>query len=840
KTPISSNDIEEKWKTNFGKGWSNGAGTPIIVGDYLYVTDSVNKTLNRISPETGETLKSVPCDKEYQFFTTIAYFDGMIFVPKSIKAGKKSVAIVTAYDEESMDKIWDTEPIGDIDAQLQPLSAISCHNGYIYISVSNGKANLGAFACFDVIDYDKTKSDETKSPTWVYTPDEGLKSGYYWSGGAVVNNAIVFGGEATELVSHSLNSSDVYDKIVLEQNPATGIRSTAVYDPDTNRIFVTSKSGYMHSIKMNGDNTFDKNSLISVKLGNDITSSPVVFKGRVYVGGGGISSTSGFTVLNADTLDIIYQINDIKSQSSPIITTAYATEENGWQIYAYVTKYAGYENGIYTDYAPNSSCIYCISDKQGQTTGEFSDIITPSKRNYCTQSLTIDKNGNMYYYNDTAYMFAFGHKDASKAEYTAIDIENQINLMKSKSTIMSRDFEQLKRVMTRYDVLSKSEQKKVVNLPDLTDMIKKSEALSDELTVVSDLNFALKNLDVNSITLIDDEKITQLSVNYHSLSEASKKLVTNADRLFAAIVKIQGFKDADMIAGIMKSIKNLPSLSEICLDDKDMVLNVEHTLSNQNEIVKNGVDATKLNALIARINEIEEAVISINNRIFNNIDPMNVTLGDKATIDDLIEACKKVSEKDKKHIKNYDDVLFAKKVIEQLQNGIIPKEVFENIFGSDKSYSYEGKTAEGNSYTIVFDGKNITDPTIDFNATISFGSKNSDDIKNIASDAVILSFTYEGLLPGKAMMTIDVDLEDGTYSLFYFNEKTKKSEFLQEIKVSNGKTSFEINHCSDYFISAAKNPSTGEKQPVAVYIIIACCVIIIAGFFVFQRFKKNK
>ena len=49
--------------------------------------------------------------------------------------------------------------------------------------------------------------------------------------------------------------------------------------------------------------------------------------------------------MDSETLEIIYQIDEVKTQASPIVTTAYATEENGYEVKMYVTGFGGIGSG---------------------------------------------------------------------------------------------------------------------------------------------------------------------------------------------------------------------------------------------------------------------------------------------------------------------------------------------------------------------------------------------------------------------------------------------------------------------------------------------------------------
>lgn len=827
KTPTTASDIQEKWKAAFGNGWTSSSGTPIIVGDYMYVLSSKNKALERISLENGQTAASTPCPGANQFFSTIGYGDGKIFVPR--QSGQQ--AVIYAYDEQTMEMLWISEPIGDPAASIQPLSPVIYYNGHIYVGASNGQASLGAFACFTTKDDDSSKTDEVKNAVWQYKPDDS-KSGYYWSSGAIAGNTIVFAGEASELVLHSLTNDTVYDQYNLGH---AGVRSNTCYDADTRRVYVTTKDGYLCSIKINSNNTFDKGSYLEIKLGNDLTSSPVVFKGRVYVGGGGISSAAGFSVLNAGTFELIYQINTLKTQASPILTTAYATAENNWEVQLYVTDYE------------RPSGLWMITDKQGQTEGICTKLIDPSETQYCTQSVTIDKNGSIYYFNDSGKMFAFSHKNAQTGAYTAQDVVNAIKLAESNGRITLNDEFSLNRIQARYNSLDTAERAKVSNYDKLTAMTAQIEALKNEANTVAELNKALENLVISNVTLEDEADISAQFERYNSLSEEGKKMVQKADILMQAVDKIQEIKDNNMVHTLEEKIAALPSVDEVVYDDKAKVEEVVTLLKNQDNIVQAKIDKTKLDALVSKLTTIEADIKDLNQQIFDKIDPMNITLADKETIEKLLTAYQALNEKNRKHITYYDDLVFAQKVITGLEQNLVIPEVFEYLAGSDKDYIIPGKTDTGKEYKITFNGIDITDPSIAFNTEISFDCANKDKIKALDENAVIVSFKHTGTLPGKAAVELAVDLADGKYKLYYFNAQTGKAECAGDATVANGKTVFTVTQGADYFISAKENlsngnngntgntPNTGDNGN-----LLAAFIILILSAGVMVAFRKRK
>lgn len=800
KTPVSKDSTVEKWAMKFGTGWSDVPGTPVIVGDYLYCLVAGQSKLYRVDANTGEILKSVPCAGKSQFFSTIAYYDGVIYVPRA--ASDNTGAVIVAYDEETMEQLWISEPIGGANSRIQPLSAVTGYDGHIYVGVSDGSASEGAYVCFDTVDENPEKSDEVKAPVWTYKP-ENMKSGYYWSAGAIVGDTIVFGGEATELVIHSLTEDKAYDTLVLEPDAASGIRSSVHYDAATNRVFVALKSGNIYSVKISGDNTFDTASVMKTNIGNDITSSPVVFGGRLYIGGGGISSGNGFTVMDSETLETIYQIDEVKTQASPIVTTAYATEENGYEVKMYVTDYGGYASGGYT---PTSSCIYMITDRQGQTEPEYEIIATPSQFQYCTQSAAIGADGSIYFYNDSGTMFCFSNKDDADGEYTAKDMINAISLF-DFTGVTERDEYRLNRLKLRYDLMSDSEKAKVTNYEKLEEMLEKIENLKNEEKIVAELNEYIKNVNPDELTIADSDTVNGWYAKYNALSAQSKALVENSEKLLKCVAIIENLNNQDAAANLNKLIAALPDADKVTLKDRDKILEVLSLYEIQSDEVKKTCDSEKLLAAADRAEELWTKVQALDERIFNEIDPLNTTLETEKTVAEIEKEYSLLSETDKEYVIRYDDVLFARRVIDSLKNGVIISEMLMNLAGSPDVYRAEYENA-----VFAFKGTDITDPTKDFNLSVTFGGDSESEIKAFYADAFVFTLNHEGALPAKTQITLKTSLPDGEYKLYRFENGEAVS--VGDGVCENGSLEFTAQDGGIYFavpVSASNPGSLGDS-----------------------------
>ncbi len=797
KTPRTADEVTLAWTMAFGSGWFSAAGSPVAVGDSLYLLNANTKTIDRVSPETGEVLASGDCPGGSQFFSIIGSGDGLIFVPRSVNSN----AVIYAYDAQTLDMVWQSAPIGREGESVQPLCPVIYHDGHIYVGASSGiisgRAEKGAFACFTTADDDPAKTDEVKQPVWTYRP-ENAAAGYYWSAGAVADGAIAFAGEAGELVLHSLTTDAVYDTLSLGDE-AGSVRSAVHYDPTTRRLFATTNHGYLFSVRVNPDHTFDELTLQSIRLGTDITSSPVVYRGRVYVGGGGIQSGDGFAVLDAETLEVIYRIEDVATQSSPVLTTAYATPENGWQVYLYVTQYS------------RPSGLVCIADKQGQTEPDYAVIGTPetANQNYCTQSVTVDAQGNLYYINDSAKLFAFRHTDPAAGEYTAADVDNAIARLEADGPVQLDDAAAVARVQARFDALDDAQQAAVTKAAALQAMQQRLDTLRDETQQAAEIRAAIAALDPDAVTLEDDDALTALYARFTALSEEGQALVDNADTLRAALARVEALKEAAMADELTAKIAALPAADAVCIDDKAAVAAVRALYDAQSDAVKALVDASRLEELEKRIAAAEKAVANLNARIFEELDPLGITLADKALVQELADAYAAIGEPDRKHVTYYDDVVYARKILAGLEAGRVEADLFGSLYGSDRRYTVEGQAGDA-AYSITFDGRDITRPDLAFATGLSFDSPYAAAIRKLAPDAVVLHFAHEGALPGKAQVEVAVNLADGAYTLYAYDPAAGTAEPAGEATVKDGRASFTITHCSAYFLSAAAAP---EEQP---------------------------
>lgn len=221
----------------------------------------------------------------------------------------------------------------------QSLSPITYSDGYIYTGFWNKEDADANYVCLSVTDEDPSKTDESKLATWRFTH----KGGFYWAGSVAIGDTLVLGtddGTSSYNQASKLYSVNKYTGEVISDCDLVGDqRSTIAYDKESGRVYGTTKAGHLFSAAID-TKTGKLSDLKDEDYKAQSTSTPVVYKGKVYFATGSGISTSGsngnLVVAEADTLKMDYVIG-LKGypQSSLLMSTAY--EESTGYIYLYST-----------------------------------------------------------------------------------------------------------------------------------------------------------------------------------------------------------------------------------------------------------------------------------------------------------------------------------------------------------------------------------------------------------------------------------------------------------------------------------------------------------------------
>ena len=210
----------------------------------------------------------------------------------------------------------------------------------------------------------------------------------------VVGDAVIYGTDAQDgeagLFSRRKETGELISALVLDG--LGNQRSSIAYADGT--VYFTTSSGYLCSAAVGSDGTLSD--LLSVKNEGVTasTSTPVVYDDVVYYGANG-----KLVAADAATLQTLREVSFPSAagvQSSALLTTAYASSENG-AVYLYLTQ----------NITPG--CLYVAKDIGTALT--LSTLYTPDSEDYCLISVICDEDGTLYYHNDAGYLIAVEVKE---------------------------------------------------------------------------------------------------------------------------------------------------------------------------------------------------------------------------------------------------------------------------------------------------------------------------------------------------------------------------------------------------------------------------------------------
>ena len=208
------------------------------------------------------------------------------------------------------------------------------------------------------------------------------------------DDGTIYANKNSKAVSLNKNTGKLIDTLPIVGDQ----RSTITYQNGT--LYFTTKAGYLYSVKLNANGTFNDSAVKRLSLGGASTSTPLIYNGRLYLGVQGSGFGPGyFKVIDATKLTVIYSAQTKGyPQGKFLLSDAYLKDTGKVNIY------------ITYNCAPGGVTMF--KDSAGQTKADMQELYTPSgdKSNYCISSIIADKNGTIFYKNDSGYIFALRNK----------------------------------------------------------------------------------------------------------------------------------------------------------------------------------------------------------------------------------------------------------------------------------------------------------------------------------------------------------------------------------------------------------------------------------------------
>ena len=374
---------------------------PVVAGDNVYVLDALGYiwSFDAVTgAENGNKSYNSLTGPPYFQLSTPAYGDGKVFFGMSSGAKKGHVFAVNASDVTS--KSWERT----INESEQINTPITYDNGKIYFGTWNGSVcdtYSGSYYCLDA---------SNGNEIWKFSAGPG--NGYYWAGACIIGDYIIFGDDLGNITVLNRNTGTLVDRANIGDvdGNAASIRSSVTcnatyHNATSGRIYFTdgtvcgsSLTGRIWAYDFN-TTTGNLSYAWHTTLNTLSKSTPVVYKGRIYVGDGSYQANGRLYCIyeSNGTIEWYYQTPDNGGSGSPGITASPVISVSNENLYIYFTTNC--ENGR----------LYCISET-GDLCWYYEPSESTSSGEYILQGVAVYNNtagdARVFFGNDAGMLYA--------------------------------------------------------------------------------------------------------------------------------------------------------------------------------------------------------------------------------------------------------------------------------------------------------------------------------------------------------------------------------------------------------------------------------------------------
>ena len=394
--PTSSNNAALSWKKTYGNG---NYSEILTLGDSIYFASSLlnadwtaQPAVLRCLNSKGEQIGSLQLFGAIDSTCRMVYTDGIIVIPLS--NGRLQGVSAT-----EMKTLWVSKATAPGDMNM---STVTASGGMVFTgTTSDWGASSGTFFGINAI---------TGECVWANRSNE---AGYYWAGACKIGNVLVYGDSAGWLKAVEPATGKTVSQIKLSES---AIQSTVISNNAETKAYVMTTDGFLHEVKVGFDGSLSEQSKTELKLHGGGTSTPTLFEGNIYVGGGTWNTKGTFNVIDAATMQVKNTIElPFYVQSAPLVAKA----ANG-KTYAYFTCNGAETNASGELTSGGGAWVYCL---ETNTATKLFDA-TGSMANYCTKSITMGADGTLYWTNDSGTLFALASATSSSNGSNDNDSDN--------------------------------------------------------------------------------------------------------------------------------------------------------------------------------------------------------------------------------------------------------------------------------------------------------------------------------------------------------------------------------------------------------------------------------
>ena len=295
---------------------------------------------------------------------------------------------------------------------------------------------------------------------------------------------------------------------------------------------------------------------------------------------------------------------------------------------------------------------------------------------------------------------------------------------------------------------------------------------------------------------------------YDKLSDKEKSQVTNADKLEALVKKLAELEKEEEAklekkrSALKKKVTAIAT--PVKIGDKDLVNQYLVELNTLGEWDEKEALSKTLNGYLTDIAARQKLVDALDKDIWNQVDPLRICQDDTATVKKLMSRYAALREDEKKLLQNGESLLEAADVVEALDNGIVPKKVFENLMATKEAFTYTGTLSGGSTYTLTWDGTTVKKAS-DVKAGIKIGTGSN----TISGTQAQVEFAQSGSMNGTVKLSVKTSVKDGTWNLYWLNPDKLTIQSAKTATVSSGKLKMSVTTGGRYWL-ASSAPKVGE------------------------------
>lgn len=314
--------------------------------------------------------------------------------------------------------------------------------------------------------------------------------------------------------------------------------------------------------------------------------------------------------------------------------------------------------------------------------------------------------------------------------------------------------------------------------------------------------------DADKLTPEDADTVTSVKEAYDKLSDKEKSQVTNADKLEALVKKLAELEKEEEAklekkrSALEKKVTAIAT--PVKIGDKDLVNQYLVELNTLGEWDEKEALSKTLNGYLTDIAARQKLVDALDKDIWNQVDPLRICQDDTATVKRLMSRYGALREDEKNLLQNGESLLEAADVVEALDNGIVPKKVFENLMATKEAFTYTGTLSGGSTYTLTWDGT-----TVKKAGDVKTGIKIGTGSNTISGTQAQVEFAQSGSMNGTVKLSVKTSVKDGTWNLYWLNPDKLTIQSAKTATVSSGKLKMSVTTGGRYWL-ARTAPKVGE------------------------------